>query len=162
MKDKHIIDILDRSPLASLDDSMRALVEDHSKDCPDCQQALAAAYVSATLIRERAAESFTPAPFFETRVLAVLRERQTAKDSWGLGRMWRATGAIVSSMAVTVAALAVISFVVPGSETSIDQDIVSSYSADAAILGQVDVSDAEVTDGQVLSTLYEVAEEAAK
>jgi hypothetical protein len=162
MKDKHIIDILDKSQLASLDESTRALVEDHSRDCPECQQALAAAYVSATLIRERAAEAFTPSPFFETRVLAALREQQATKDSWGLGRMWRAAGALVSSMTVTVAALAVISFVVPSSETTIQQDIVSAYSADAAILGQIDLSNAEVTDGQVLNTLYEVDEEAAR
>lgn len=162
MKDKHIIDILDKSPLASLDESNRALVENHSRECPDCQQALEAAYVSAALVRQRAAESFTQSPFFETRVLAVLRERQATKDAWGLGRMWRAAGALVSSMAVTVAALAVISFVVPSSETTIQQDIVSAYSADAAILGQIDLSDAEVTDGQVLNTLYEVDEEAAR
>jgi hypothetical protein len=162
MKDKHIIDILDKSPLASLNESDRAVIEDHSSDCPDCQQALEAAYVSAALVREHAAESFTPSHFFETRVLAVLRERQTAKAAWGLGRMWRAAGALVSSMAVTVATLAVISFVVPGSETTIQQDIVSVYSADEMILGQIDLSDDQVTDGQVLNTLYEAEEETAK
>jgi hypothetical protein len=162
MKDKHIIDILDRAPLASLDESIRAVVEDHSRECLECEQALEASYVSATLLRERAPESFSPSPFFETRVLAVLRERQALKDPWVLGRMWRAAGALVSSMAVTVAALAVISFAVPSSETTIQQDVVSAYSADAAILGPIDLSDAEVSDGQVLNTLYEVDEEAAR
>jgi anti-sigma factor RsiW len=162
MKDRHIIDILNNTPLATLDQSERAIIEDHSRDCPDCQEALAAAYGSAALLRERATESFTVSPFFARKVLAVLRERQTTKDAWVLGRMWRAAGVLVSSMAVTVAALAVRSFMVPGIESKIEGETVSVYAADAEIFDQFDLSDDQVTDGQVLNTLYEAEEETAR
>jgi hypothetical protein len=157
MKDKHIIDLLDSGSLAILDASQRTAIEDHAQDCPDCHKALAAAYVCESLLRERTAESFSAPPFFATRVLATRRER-TAKDAWGLGRMWRAAGALVSSMAVTVVVLGVISFMAPVNETAF-RDTLSAYSADAAIL---DWTDEQVSDGQVLNTLYEVEEEAAK
>jgi hypothetical protein len=76
--------------------------------------------------------------------------------------MWRAAGALVSSMAVTVAILAIMSVMLPGRETVLEQETVSAYSADAAMLGTFELSDDQVTDGQVLNTLYEVEDETAR
>jgi len=161
MSDKHIIDILDESRLSTLSESERAVVEQHAEGCSECRSALAAAYLSTALLRERAANSFTPSPFFATRVLATLRERQSSREFWGLARMWRAAGALVSAMAVTVVTLAVVTFVVPANETGIDQDLVTAYSADEVILGQSELPD-EVNYGQVWNTLYGGDEEIAK
>jgi hypothetical protein len=162
MKGNHIFDILEKSSLSALDDSEQALIEAHATECTECHQALVAARISQSLLRDRAVESFVPSPFFGTRVLALLRERQATREAWGLGRMWRAAGALVSSMAVTVAILAIMSVMLPGRETVLEQETVSAYSADAAMLGTFELSDDQVTDGQVLNTLYEVEDETAR
>src|SRR5205823_4534749 len=107
MKAQHIVNLLENRPFASLSESDLVLIRAHTRVCSDCRQAYEAAQISALLLKERAAEAFEPAPFFQTRVLAVLRERQTGNETWALRRMWRAAGVLVSSMAVTVATLAV-------------------------------------------------------
>ncbi|HZE72408.1 MAG TPA: hypothetical protein VE135_23095 [Pyrinomonadaceae bacterium] len=165
MKEKHTIDILEKAPFAELSESDRAAIETHSKECAQCRQAFEAAYLSAILLKEHAAETFAPSPFFETRVLARLRERQTADEGWAFGRMWRAAGALVSSMAATVALLAVLSFAAPGGETSSNSTVVSTangYSAEAVMLNETEPADEQASDGQVLTTLYAADEEVAK
>ena len=66
MKEKHTIDILEKAPFAELSESDRAAIETHSKECTQCRQAFEAAYLSAILLKEHAAETFAPSPFFET------------------------------------------------------------------------------------------------
>jgi hypothetical protein len=161
MKQNHIIEVLENQTLASLAESERAAIEAHANECADCRQKLSATYISEALLKEHAAVAFTPSPFFATRVLATLRERRPTQDTWGLGRMWRAAGALVSSMAMTVAILGVISFVVPGTGSGDEQNAVSMYSSDAEIIGPSDLSD-QTSDAQVMRTLYEVDEEAAR
>ena len=58
-----------------------------------------------------------PPPFFATRVLAAMREQQTNNVPVML-RLWQSAKLLVSSMAVTTAALAVMSVVVPGPTSS--------------------------------------------
>jgi predicted anti-sigma-YlaC factor YlaD len=162
MKDKHIIDILEQAPFADLSKSDLVAIETHANDCEKCRVAYEAAQVAAALLQQHAAKTFAPPPFFETRVLAVLRERKTINDSWGLGHLWRATGALVSSMAATVAILAGLSFVVPGGDTSNDVvSAVNTYSAESVMFGE-STSDDQVSDAQVLTTLYDTDEEVAK
>ncbi|HEY6122800.1 MAG TPA: hypothetical protein VIV66_22790 [Pyrinomonadaceae bacterium] len=162
MKDKHIVDLLESAPLASLSEIDRGLIEAHSKECEDCRRAFQAAALSAILLQEHAAENFAPPPFFETRVLATLRERRAGKELWAFGRMWRSAGALVSSMAATVALLAVLSFALPSTQTSSNLNVISanSYSAEDMVL--IDSSDDQSSDAQVLSTLYDPDQEAAK
>jgi hypothetical protein len=162
MKDKHIIDLLEHAPLASLSEDELAAVRAHAVVCQECQRAYEAARVSALLLKERAAESFAPSPFFQTRVLAALRERQAAGERWPLRRMWRTAGALVSSMVATVAALAVFTFVAPappptGPEVSA---AFNSYSAEEVVFDQGSATAEQLSDGQVLATLYESDEEA--
>jgi anti-sigma-K factor RskA len=157
MKDKHIINLLESGPLAELSDSDLSEVRAHAEECAGCRQAFEAAQIATLLLKERAAETFEPSPFFHTRVLATLRERQTANDQWAWSRMWRSAGALASSMVATVAALAVLTFVIPAQVTP-ETSALSAYSAEEVILNHGE-SDDQVSDGQVLTTLYEADED---
>jgi len=73
--------------------------------------------------------------------------------------MWRAAGALASTMVATVAALAVLTFVIPGSQvTSGPQQVSSlsnSYSAEEVLLNQSEQADEPLSDAQVLNTIYD-------
>lgn len=160
MKDKHIIDLLESAPLADLSESDLCEVRAHAGECAACRQAFEAAQIATLLLKERAAETFEPSPFFHTRVMATLRERQTTNEQWAWSRMWRAAGALASSMVATVAALVVLTFVIPSQVTTVTPETtaLSAYSAEEVILNHGE-SDDQVSDGQVLTTLYEAEED---
>ena len=120
MRDEHIIIIIENVPLASLGEDELSAIRAHTRSCSNCLQAFQAAQVSQRLLKERAAVEVEPSPFFHTRVLATLRERQ-ANNSWAFIRMWRSAGALASSMAAAVALLAVLTFVVPESQVTSQQ-----------------------------------------
>jgi len=130
------------------------VIRAHTKDCSNCFQAFQAAQVSLRLLKEhaavQAASDFGPPPFFHTRVLATLRERQAVNDSWAFGRLWRAAGAIASSMVVTVATLAFLTFVIP--DTQLATVSQADPSAEEVILDQAQSE--EVSEGQLLTTIY--------
>ncbi len=160
MKDKHIINLIESARLSDLSKSDLSEVRAHADECAGCHQAFEAAQIAALLLKERAAETFEPSPFFHTRVMATLRERQTTNEQWAWTRMWRAAGALASSMAATVAALAVLTFVIPSQNTTVTPETtaLSAYSAEELILNYGDYDD-QVSDGQVLTTLYEAEED---
>jgi hypothetical protein len=161
MNENHVIEILENSPLASLTESELAAVRRHAENCSDCHRAYAAAQLSTLVIRARAAEVaevIEPSPFFQTRVLAALREQQ-AGNLPVLWRLWKSAGALVSSMALTTAALAVLSLVVPSTTaTQATAATLVPSSAEAVVFNQ-DQSD-EMTNDQVISTIYADPEEA--
>lgn len=162
MKEKHIIDILENSPLASLTESELLTVRSHAESCLPCRRAYEAAQLSTLLIKGRSAETIGPSPFFQTRVLAALREQQANNNVPVLSRLWKSAGALVSSMAVTTAALAALSFLAPGAGSSTSQETTAAltpYSAEAVVLNQ-DQSDDQLTDEQVLSAIYADPDEA--
>lgn len=159
MKDEHIIELLERGPLAELTETDLATVKAHVKACSSCDRAFEAARVSSLLLKEQSAAVFEPSPFFQTRVLAALRERQSESE-WSWSRMWRATGALASSMLAGVLAIAVLTFVAPGVPTEAELSWAGNgYSAEEVILNQGDVSEEQASDAQVLNTLYETDEE---
>lgn len=166
MSNNHIISLIENAPLASLSESDLTAIRAHTRECIDCLQAFEAAQVSMFLLRERAAETFEPSPFFHTRVLATLRERQTEGGQWAWSRVWRAAGALASSMVATVAALAVLTFVIPGTQTvSGPQEMTSAlnaYSAEELFLDQGEALNEQVSEDQILTTLYGAEDEAAR
>jgi anti-sigma-K factor RskA len=153
MKDKHIINLLESAPLAELSERDLSEIRAHAHECAGCHQAFEAAQIAVLLLKERAAETFEPSPFFHTRVMATLRERQAASE-WAWSRMWRSAGALATSMVATVAALAVLTFVIPG-QTSVapDTTALNAYSAEEVILNRSE-SDDQISDVQVLTALY--------
>jgi hypothetical protein len=159
MRDGHIISIIENAPLDGLSESERANIRAHTSRCAECLRAFEAAQVSTLLLRESVVETFEPTPFFQTRVLAVLRERQAAGETSAFRRLWNATGALVSSMAATVAALVLITVLAPGTQPTAEPQEVSaaynSYSAEEMLFDQSELPAAQMSYGQVLSTLYE-------
>jgi hypothetical protein len=149
MNDNHIIDVLDGSPLGQLDDAQLRLVRVHIEGCAGCARAYDAASLASNVIHERAVVAIEPPPFFATRVLAAVREQRSQNVPVML-RLWRSASILVSSMAVTTAALAVMSVVTPAPAT--ETSSVSPYSAESVILN--DEQD-QLTYEQVLSTIYD-------
>ena len=163
MRDEHIINLLENSPLRSLSENDLTVIRLHTESCSGCLQAFQAAQVSQALLTERAAVEFQPSPFFHTRVLATLRERQTANDSWAFTRLWRSAGALASSMVATVATLAILTFVIPDAPVATSQvsSLPNSYSAEEVLLEQTPQSD-EVSDAQLLNSIYGGDEETSR
>ena len=156
MKEKHIIYMLEKGPLASLSESEVRMIVAHTETCSACRSAYEASRISTLLIKERAAETMEPSPFFQTRVLAALREQQANNNVPVLSRLWKSAGALVASMALTTAALAALSFVAPGTGTGTSQNAaadLSPYSAEAVVFNQ-DQSYDQMTDEQLLNASY--------
>lgn len=165
MKNNHIINLLESTSFGSLNETELTTIRVHAAECSPCLRAFEAAQVAALMLKERTTEAFEPSPFFHTRVLAQLRERQAANDKWAWSRIWRATGALTSSMVATVAALAVLTFVIPDSQVGYELETTSarnSYSAEEVILNPGDLLDELGSDSSVLTTLDDAAEDGAK
>lgn len=153
MKDKHIIDVLDNTSIASLSESELSEIQAHAQECGSCREAYEAARLSAIVLQSRAQATIEPSPFFQTRVMAAWREQQAVESVPAWLRLWRSSRAIVSSMAVTTAALAALTFMLPAQTTPLADQTASTMSAESVIMGQG--SDDQMTYEQVLSTIYE-------
>ena len=164
MRDEHIKATLDGAPLDTLGEDELAAVRSHAEGCEECARAFEAARVSTLLLKGRAAAGVEPSPFFQTRVLAALRERQSASEAWSLSRLWRAAGVLFSTMAATVAALAALTFVVP-QPSATPQEVAAAVrapSAEDVILEQAEQPDDQMSYGQVLTTLYDTDDDAGR
>ena len=150
MKDKHIIEILDNASMAALSESELSEVRAHALECGSCRSAYEAARLSAVVLKSRAEVVIEPSPFFQTRVMAALREQREAESVPAFSRLWKSAKVLVSSMALTTAALGVLSFALPATP---DDQSLSAYSAESVIMGQS--ADEQLTYEQVLSTVYE-------
>ena len=150
MKDKHIIEILDNASMAALSENELNEVRAHALECVSCRSAYEAARLSAVVLKSRAQVAIEPSPFFQTRVMAALREQREAESVPAFSRLWKSAKVLVSSMALTTAALGVLSFTLPATP---DDQALSAYSAESVIMGQN--ADEQLTYEQVLSTVYE-------
>src|SRR2546423_9714690 len=113
MKDKHITEILDSASIANLSQNELNEIRVHAGECGACRGACEAARLSSVVLRNRAQSTVEPSPFFHTRVMAALREQQAVENVPAMVWLWGAAKALVSGMAVTTAALAVLSFALP-------------------------------------------------
>ena len=152
MKDRHITEILDNASIAQLSESELNEIRVHVLECVSCRTAYVAARVSAVALKSRAQAVIEPSPFFRTRVMAALREQQAVESVPAMLRLWRSAKVLVSTMAVTTAALAFVSLMQP-SQTTTGMEQASVYSAESVIMGQR--ADDQMTYEQVLSTIYE-------
>lgn len=166
MRDAHVLDILESDSFSSLGESELAAVRTHAAVCPDCARAYRAARVSHLLLKERSAETIEPPPFFQTRVLQALRERRSANEIWSFGRLWKVSGALVSSMAVAVVLLASLTLLAPATQTTdASQELASSsnsYTAETLVLAPDELVGEELTDAQVLTTIYASGEDESR
>jgi hypothetical protein len=68
-------------------------------------------------------------------------------------------------MAATVATLAILTFAIPGTQTSESQNsssIASAYSTDAVVFDNGSVPDDQISDSDVFATLYETDDDVVK
>ena len=158
MKEKHITEILDNASITSLSEVELSEIRLHTNDCLSCRDAFEAAQLSVVILRSRAQVTIEPSPFFQTRVMAALREQQAVESVPAMWRLWKSAKVLVSSMAVTTAALAALSFVLPAASTAVEQPV-SAFSAESVIMGQ---GNDELTYEQVMSTIYAEEDEAGK
>jgi anti-sigma-K factor RskA len=156
MKDKHITEILDNVSIAMLSESDLNEIRAHALECMSCRDAFEAARLSAVVIKSRVEATIEPSPFFQTRVMAALREQQAVESVPAMLRLWRSAKVLVSTMAVTTAALALFSFIQPA-QPVVDQTA-SAYSEYSVIMDQN--TDDQMSYEQVLSTIYEDDEDA--
>jgi hypothetical protein len=152
MNDKHITEELDSVALASLSRSELDEMRAHARECEPCGSAFAAAQLSARIMKERAHAVIEPSPFFQTRVMAALREQQAVESVPAFLRLWKSARALVSSMAVTTAALAALSFMVSAPATNVLDQTASAYSAESVVLE--DGGDDQLTYDQVFNAIY--------
>jgi hypothetical protein len=153
MDDKHITEILDRGAIAMLSESELNEIHVHALECMSCRNAFEAARLSAMVLKTRVEATIEPSPFFQTRVMAALKEQQAVESVPAFLRLWGSSKALVSSMAVTTAALAVVSFMQPSQATPVPDQTVSVYSEYSVILDRD--ADEQMSYEQVLSTIYE-------
>jgi len=153
MKDIHITEILDKASIAMLSESELNEIRVHTLECMSCRTAYEAARLSAVVIKRRAEVTIEPSPFFQTRVMAALREQQAVESVPAMLRLWRSAKVLVSTMAVTTAALAVVSFIQPAQTTTAPEQTATAYSEYSVIMDQD--ADDQMSYEQVLSTIYE-------
>jgi hypothetical protein len=159
LEERHVKDILDERPFAALDEGEIAAARAHAVQCADCRRAFEAARASSLLLKGRASAAVEPSPFFQTRVLAALRERRAAEEVWSFGRLWKTAGALVASMSAAVALLAGLTFIAPDAPPSQGDDTQLAaasniYPSDDSFFADDAPSD-RVSDSQVLTTIYE-------
>lgn len=159
MRDNHIITTLEEKPFSRFSEGEMAVMEAHIADCQMCLQAYEAARASYALIRARASETIDVSPFFKTRVMAAIRERQLSPEMPALQRMWKAAGALVSTMAVMVVILIGLTISnytsnsdTQGAEVAASQNI---YSPEYVVIDRSDLDSDPMPYDQVLGTIYD-------
>ena len=159
MQETHIIDIIEQRGVAGLSETEIAKIEIHIALCSDCGRAYRAAQVSDSLVRARAGESVEASPFFSTRVMAALRERELSPELPALLRMWKSAGALISAMAVLVVVLVGLTIFdtnsIPQVQASDLAAIQNIYSPEYVVFGEADNIDEGILQyDQVLTTVY--------
>ena len=156
MPDTHITRTLEEKPFDSLSRDDIARAESHIAICDDCKSAYDAARIAAHLIQARTAQTVDVGPFFKTRVMAAIRESRLSPEEPPLVRMWRAAGALVSSIAVLLVILTGMTIFNEGPDSQIELRSQNLYSPEYVVLERGDPDDDELANDQVISTIYDL------
>ncbi len=162
MKDRHILEILDRAVFAELGEDDLKSIQIHSANCSDCRQAYEAARVSAVLLDVRAAiPAVEPSAFFRSKILTAIREKQNLrKPIAAFRRWWQASYALVCSMLFIVVTLAALTILAPKSNSEQAVSTYNLYSTDSVILNQNPPRN--ITTEQALEVIYTERRDAVK
>jgi anti-sigma factor RsiW len=157
MKNTHILDILDEKTFADLSADDLKIIDAHAATCAECRRHFAAAKISSVLLKTTADEIFAPPPFFATRVMANLREKQIAVSPLAtVNRMWKAAKIFVGAMTAAVVILLMMTIFAPDfNQVSISPsiDVFNNYSTEMVILNEK-IQPGEPTNGQILQIVY--------
>jgi hypothetical protein len=159
MKNEHILDILDEKAFGALDEAELGFIKAHAAQCAGCFQAFEAARISSVLLQTHAAAEFEPSPFFQTRVMANLREKQAKINPFAaIGRLWKASAYLVVMMVTMVVALIGLTVFAPefnaaSSGTAAQISSFDNYSTDMVIINER-LPGREPTNEQVFQIIY--------
>jgi len=161
MKENHIVNLLERRSLGSLSVAELERVKAHTAACPECLLAYQAAQASLLLLQERASVIVEPPPFFQTKVLAAIREQKLSSKRLRFSRLWQTARPLVASMGALVVLLLALTFF-NNSEPPTEPSNVASVNDSAPEWVIVDSDDAgdEMTYSQALTVLYDPTMEA--
>ena len=155
----HIINLLEERPLANLGEAELDIVRAHTAECSACLQAYQAAKASLQLLQERRSVTVEPHPFFQTRVMAALREQNLAAQPLRLSNLWQAVRPLVASMGAFVGLLLALTFLTDRSPQQTEPSelaFVNDDSPEWAVAVQ-DYPDDEMSYSQALTVLYDPA-----
>jgi hypothetical protein len=157
MRDIHIVKMLEEKAISRMTEAEVVVIESHTTGCADCLRAYRAARVSTALLRARALEAVEPSPFFKTRVMAAIKEKQISPELPAIVRMWKAAGLMVSAMAMIVVILAGIEFFSSDIKTDLPELTAgqSIFSEDYVVFRDDDVAGETLQYDEVLATMYE-------
>lgn len=160
MKDTHIIQLLDSNRFRSLSGPDAVQLETHIVQCDGCRQAYLAAQASSGLLRARAAEEVAPAPFFSTRVMALVREQRNEPSLFNLVSLWKAARALVLSAVSVVLLLAALTFLTPQQNPDGAPAVWQRSDAMAGVVFGDEVSRLDETSNEQVVDVVFTAEEA--
>jgi hypothetical protein len=105
MKNDHIVELLESKPFGQMSERELMIMNNHVRECPECDRGYKAALLSSALLRARLAEEVEPSPFFKTRVMARIRENSIRPNAFDLGAIWRFARGLVTAMVAAVVIL---------------------------------------------------------
>jgi len=161
MKENHIVNLLESRSLGSLSVAELEMIHAHTAACSECLLAYQAAQASLRLLQERASAIVEPSPFFQTKVMATIREQKLAPKRFGFLNVWQSARPVVASMGVFVAmllALTLFNSFEPPTEPS-DLASLNDAAPEWVVVDSDDVGD-EMTYSQALTVLYDPTMEA--
>lgn len=88
--------------------------------------------------------------------MAAIRESRLSPEESPLVRMWRAAGAMVSTMAVLLVMLAGMTIFSESADSQMGSMSQNLYSAEYVVLERGDLDDDELANDQVVSTIYDL------
>ena len=161
MKENHIVNLLESRSLGSLSVAELEMVKAHTAACSECLLAYQAAQASLLLLQERASVVVEPPPFFQTKVMAAIREQKLAPKRFGFLNVWQTARPLVASMGAFVVMLLALTFF-NSSEPPTEPSDLASLNDGAPEWVVVDSDDAgdEMTYSQALTVLYDPTMEA--
>lgn len=163
MKVGHVIDLIDEGRLADLSEAQLVMIESHANECKDCLNAFAAARISSDLLRVRSEmEGPAPSPFFQTKVMAALRERQAILNPIAaFRRWWQAAYPLVGSMLLLAVILAALTIIAPREDPTQAGSTsgYNLYTTDEMMLNQ---RPRNLTTEQALEVIYTERRDATK
>ena len=154
----HIINLLEERPLANLSAAELDIVKAHTAECFACLQAYEAAKASLRLLQERKSV-IEPPPFFQTRVMAAIREQNLAAQPLGLLNLWQAVRPLVASLGAFVALLLALTFLTDSSQRQAEPSELAFMNDDSSewSVAVQDYPDDEMSYSQALTVLYDPA-----
>ena len=161
MNENHIVELLEKRSVGSLNVAELEIVRAHTAVCPECLLAYQAAQASLGLLQERTAVIVAPPPFFQSKVMAAIREQKLSPKRLGFLNVWQSARPLIASMGALVVMLLALTFF-NGSEPPIEPSNVASVndsSPEWVVWNTGDAGD-EMTYSQTLSVLYDPTMEA--